>query len=269
MHIQITFHKLSSENKDLLIASLQDITDGFEEEEDILKAYFSEGNYDESQIKELVEKYNISFEKTIVEMQNWNALWESNFEPVLVEDFVGIRASFHPPIQNVLYEIIITPKMSFGTGHHATTYLMMQQMRKVDFKGKTVFDFGTGTGVLAILAQKLGAISVTASDIDEWSIENSIENFECNQCAFIEIVHSGAAEMHKEFDTILANINRNVLLEHIPTLSAQLKKTGQLILSGILEEDEKIIADKCISHQLKFEEKTTKGNWICLSFSKV
>lgn len=268
MHIQITFFHINEEQKEIIIASLQETADGFEEDENSLKAYFKIENYNAEQIEELAKNRNLSFEKTDIPTQNWNALWESNFDPVIVDDFVAIRAAFHQSIPNVLQEIIITPKMSFGTGHHATTYLMMQQMRKISFVQKSVFDFGTGTGVLAILAKKLGATSITASDIDIWSIDNANENFEMNQCTNIEIVHSDSSQMNKGFDIILANINRNVLLDTIASLSIQLKETGNLILSGILEEDAKAITDCCLNNNLTFIEKTSKDKWICLHFKK-
>ncbi len=133
-------------------------------------------------LNDLTSSLQLSFSKTIIEETNWNQVWESNFDPVIVDDFVAVRAHFHEPIKNVQHEIVITPKMSFGTGHHATTYMMMQQMRELDFAGKNVFDFGTGTGVLAILAEKLGAQKVIAIDNDDWSIENADENVKRNNC---------------------------------------------------------------------------------------
>ena len=130
----------------------------------------------------VLSHFKFIFKETLIPEANWNQVWESNFDPVIVDDFVAIRADFHEPVKGVSLEIIITPKMSFGTGHHATTYMMIEQMRELDFTGKSVFDFGTGTGVLAILAEKLGANKVIAVDNDEWSIENAEENFEKNNC---------------------------------------------------------------------------------------
>ncbi len=195
-------------------------------------------------------------------------MWESNFEPIIVDEFVGIRASFHPPFKNVQHEIIITPKMSFGTGHHATTFLMMEQTQQLDFNQKSVFDFGTGTGVLAILAKKLNAIKIVANDIDEWGIANSHENFDNNNASDIRLLQSDTAQMNCRFDIILANINRNVLLDNMVLLAIQLHTGGILLLSGILQEDETAIMQAATHHHLQFVEKTKKEKWICVQFLK-
>src|SRR5687767_8421631 len=177
-HIQISI-EANTEQQEILISELNELgATGFEQTDTHLLAYFEEDNFKSYDVNELLKDY--SFHLTTLPNQNWNSLWESNFEPVVVDDFCAIRADFHQPIKKVKHEIIITPKMSFGTGHHATTYMMMQQMRDIDFINKTVFDFGTGTGILAILAKKLGSSSVTAIDVDEWSIKNAEENFHWN-----------------------------------------------------------------------------------------
>nr|WP_262919339.1 50S ribosomal protein L11 methyltransferase [Niabella hibiscisoli] len=183
MHIVISFRNVPSDIADIVIAELQNTAEGFEETDNGLKVIFLLENYNQDEIAQLASTYQLEFEKEEIAPQNWNAVWESNFNPVIVDDFVGIRASFHEPLQNIQHEILITPKMSFGTGHHATTHLMMQQMRKISFPGKSVFDFGTGTGVLAILAHRLGAENIFANDIDEWSILNARENFDQNNTA--------------------------------------------------------------------------------------
>lgn len=268
MHIVISFKNVPPDTADIIIAELQNTAEGFEETDHGLKVTFLKENYDQDEISRLATAYQLQFETEEIAPQNWNALWESNFSPVIVDDFVGIRASFHEPLQDVLHEILITPKMSFGTGHHATTHLMMQQMRKIAFPGKTVFDFGTGTGVLAILAQQLGAESICANDIDEWSILNAQENFDRNNAAGIRLVQSDSATMGESFDIILANINRNVLLENMKDLSVQLNANGQLLLSGILQEDLTVIQDAAESHQLSLVEKNERNNWLCLYFEK-
>ncbi len=156
-YIQIDFQQITSEQSDLLIAQLSSIGfEGFEEEENSLKAFIPLAAFDEALLKEITSGSNLSYSQSTIEETNWNAVWESNFDSVIVDDFVSIRADFHEQIKGVEHEILITPKMSFGTGHHATTYMMIKQMREIDFKDKTVFDFGTGTGVLAILAEKIG-----------------------------------------------------------------------------------------------------------------
>jgi ribosomal protein L11 methyltransferase len=199
-----------------------------------------------------------------IEKQNWNEVWESNFEPVQVEDFVGIRASFHQPIQGVEHEIVITPKMSFGTGHHATTYLVMQAMRQLDWKNKSVFDFGTGTGILAILAEKLGAESVLAIDNDDWCIENATENVVINLCSKIKIAKANSAEMGRRFDIILANINKHIILSNITYLGNSLQKGGLILLSGLLEEDESDILIACHSAGWKHQITNKRNGWIVI-----
>lgn len=269
MHIAISFRNVPSDITDIIIAKLQITAEGFEETDNGLKVIFLKENYNQDEITELASTYQLPYETEEIAPQNWNAVWESNFSPVIVDDFVGIRASFHEPLQQVQHEIVITPKMSFGTGHHATTYLMMQQMRKISFYEKSVFDFGTGTGVLAILAHRLGAKSIYANDIDEWSILNAQENFDRNKAAGIHLVQTDSAIMGKSFDIILANINRNVLLENMEDLSLQLNPGGQLLLSGILEEDLAVIKEAAESHQLSHIEKNGSHNWLCLNFMKL
>ncbi len=262
MYIEIIFKELKAGTGDLLIASMPE-AEGFEEAGNgDLKAIFLKENYDEAEISRLAASQNVGFEKTEIEAQNWNALWESNFSPVIVDDFVGIRASFHEPLPGVQHEIIITPKMSFGTGHHATTFLMIRQMHKIDFAERSVFDFGTGTGVLALLASKLGASRVVANDIDEWSIENARENFERNGKPGIILKKSDSAQMDEQFDIILANINRNVLLENMPALSKQLRAGGSLLLSGILEEDLPAIIQSCSENGLAPVEQSERNKWM-------
>lgn len=268
MYIAIIFENISEEIKDILLATLQQAAEGFEETDNGLTAIFLKENYDKEEMAGIAETYNIPYKKEEIASQNWNALWESNFDPVIIDHFAGVRASFHEPLKNVAHEIIITPKMSFGTGHHATTHLMMQQMGKTDFTHKSVFDFGTGTGVLAILAHKLGASFIMANDIDEWSITNARENFAHNNALSIQLLQSASGEMGKTFDIILANINRNVLTDNIPVLSRQLHSNGLLILSGILEEDEEVISSCAEAFGLSLHEKTTRNKWVCLTFKK-
>jgi ribosomal protein L11 methyltransferase len=156
--------------------------------------------------------------------------------------------------------------MSFGTGHHATTWMMMQQMRLIDFSGKRVFDFGTGTGVLAILAAKLGAASVVAVDIDEWSITNAEENIGRNNVKEIDLQQADSAAGESMFDIILANINRNVILDNLLNLSKRLNKGGTILLSGLLKEDEEVVRPACENHSLVFVSREERNNWICIKF---
>jgi ribosomal protein L11 methyltransferase len=187
---------------------------------------------------------------------------------VIVNDFVAVRADFHKPIKNVQHEIIITPKMSFGTGHHATTYMMIENMRTIDFTNKRVLDFGTGTGVLAILAKKLGADEILAIDNDKWSIDNARENIEKNNCEGIELLLADMPKSTGQFDIILANINRNVIMENLPVLASQLESDGILFLSGLIEEDEPVIVAACTGLGFAVKNKAMRHNWLFLNLSK-
>lgn len=251
--------------QDLLIAELSSIGfDGFEQEEESLKAFVPEENYPHELLNILLKKYDISYTKSIISKQNWNQLWESNFEPVQVDDFVGIRASFHPPFQNVAHELVITPKMSFGTGHHATTYLVMQLMKELPFAGAKVYDFGAGTGILAILAERLGATEVLAVDNDEWCIENASENISINSCKYIDIHKVDVINEIGPYDIILANINKNIILENLTGLYKGLKTNGHLVLSGLLVTDEDDILDACKALGLVTLKVVERNGWIAI-----
>jgi ribosomal protein L11 methyltransferase len=265
--VQIHFSNLQPEQKDILIARLADAGfEGFEETDDTLDAFIKSESYDQSLLSEIAYKYQLPFTEKILPSQNWNALWESNFSPVLINDFVGIRAEFHQPVCNVMHELIITPKMSFGTGHHATTAMMIKQMQGIDFSGKTVFDYGTGTGVLAILAEKLGAAHVLAIDIDSLSIENAFENIKRNSCRHITVQQNDTARVNKTFDIILANINKNVILENLAALYQQLNKNGILLISGVLMDDKEQILEAISPFTPKLKSELSENNWLCLKF---
>jgi ribosomal protein L11 methyltransferase len=239
--------------------------DGFEENENALIAYCAESMYNAQAINELLEG-NYSYTKELIAKINWNEEWEKNFSPVVVDDFVGVRAHFHEPISGVLHEIVITPKMSFGTGHHATTHMMMQQMRGLDFTGKKVFDFGTGTGILAILAEMLGATEIYAIDNDEWSVENAAENISNNACTKIQLALNDNPVLLPQYDIILANINKNVILAFFDMLKTGLKPNGQLLVSGLLAEDENDIVLAANALGLKFVQIIQRDKWISLLF---
>ncbi len=209
------------------------------------------------------EKFAVAYSKETVHQQNWNAKWESSFEPVRVDNFAAIRASFHPQVTDVTHEIVITPKMSFGTGHHATTYLMMQEMSQLDFTQKTVTDFGTGTGVLAILAEKLGAKEVIAIDNDDWSISNAIENLAANGCEKI-ILKKGEKMLQNPADIVLANINLNVIIANIKAIQNSCTPSTQVLLSGLLPQDEPTIKKTLNDHGLAIVKLVEKNNWIAI-----
>ena len=201
--------------------------------------------------------------------QNWNAVWEENFQPVIINDFCTVRADFHDLEVTTPYEIIITPKMSFGTGHHATTQLMMLMMKDMDLGGKKVLDFGTGTGVLAILAEKLGAGSVLAIDNDEWSVENAGENIKKNNCRRITI-ELNTADLFPAgtWDVIAANINRHILLHYMHQLSRNTVHGGIVLMSGLLLADREVIGEAAKAEGLEVIGFQELNGWISLAFRK-
>ncbi|MER3499125.1 MAG: 50S ribosomal protein L11 methyltransferase [Chitinophagaceae bacterium] len=267
-YIEASFENLEEEKKEILIALLaEEGFEAFEEEASGLKAFIAFKGFDKKRLIELATSQNISFTISFIRSENWNRKWEYNFHPVVIDEFCAIRASFHQPIKSVQHEIIITPKMSFGTGHHATTEMMVRVMRGIDFDNKSVFDFGTGTGILAILAEKLGAAEVTAIDYDNWSIENAKENTKANECNKINIIQATAPIIGKKYDIILCNIIKKIILENFSTMVNQLNSGGYLILSGLLKEDRKEINEQIFRHHLKIIHELEKENWICLSLS--
>lgn len=264
-YIKIAIEFKLPEQSDILIAQLSEINyEGFEENDNNLFAFIPEEKFNETELSEILSSHSLSFSKEIIQQRNWNEEWEKDFDPVIVVDFCAIRASFHTPVTSVKNEIIITPKMSFGTGHHATTYLMVQAMEQIDFINKSVFDFGTGTGVLSILAEKLGAKNIVAIDIDDWSINNAIENISVNNCSNISVEKNERIPESQKFDIILANINKNVILPNLAKMQQQLQPQGVLLLSGLLEQDFEDIDQGVKKNNLILVEKLSKENWICL-----
>jgi len=266
-YIKITFADLQPEQKEILIAQLSDAGyEGFEEKDTSLDAFIKSKNFDTIILKEISFKYQTPYTKEKIAETNWNQVWESNFEPVIVHDYVAIRADFHTPITNTKFEIVITPKMSFGTGHHATTYMMIELMKEIDLNGRSVIDFGSGTGILAILAEKEGEKNIDAIDNDDWSIANAGENFEKNYCTKINLRKASNAASEIKFDIILANINKNVIIENLALLSEQLNNGGQILLSGLLKEDKDEILSIATELHLKLEKELIRNNWIALQF---
>jgi ribosomal protein L11 methyltransferase len=260
--ICLHFQQVNLPDQERIIAQLDSVSEveGFEQLEAEMKAYLKEENFHEETIKDAITS---PYKVTIIQEQNWNALWESNFEPVIVNDFCGVRAHFHPPFHHVQYEIIITPKMSFGTGHHATTYQVIEAMSTIDFTGKKVCDFGTGTGVLAILAEKMGADTVIAIDNDDWSIENTLENLRVNDCQKVTVMIDDFLK-GENFDIVLANINKNVLTAQMDRIFYSCNQNGIIILSGLLEEDKNDMETIIKAHQTKEIHYTSKNNWLCI-----
>jgi ribosomal protein L11 methyltransferase len=266
-YLQFAFDVESEEQKDILVAELSNISfDGFEEKENALLAFIDSADFNEDDFNEIIARHNIPFSKEIIKEQNWNKLWEENFEPVIINDSVAVRAEFHQPINNVEHEIIITPKMSFGTGHHATTYMMLEQMHSIDFSDKTVLDYGTGTCVLAIYAEKLGAASITAIDNDEWSIGNASENIQHNNCSKINLLLADKPFANKVYDVVLANINKNIITDNFKNIVAVLEKNATLLLSGLLAEDETDIFHLASAFHLLHIQTYHRDKWICMKF---
>ena len=211
----------------------------------------------------------VSFTKELIKDQNWNEEWEKNFDPIAIKDQCYIRATFHPAKEKYPYEIVITPKMSFGTGHHQTTTMMIELVLETDFENKSVLDMGAGTAVLAILAGMKGAKPITAIDIDEWAFENAIENVAMNGFENIEVLMGGAELLgSKTYDIIFANINRNILLADIPAYADVLNRGGKLLLSGFYKEDIELIEEKCNASGLIFKKKKNIDKWVALEFVK-
>ena len=257
---------------EILMAELIEIGfDSFTEEHDGILGYIQKDLFNENQLKEINlfknDEVKISYKYQEMPNINWNEEWEKNFSPINVENQVSIRAEFHEN-QNLPHEIIIQPKMSFGTGHHATTYLMIQQMLDLDFQNKAVLDMGCGTSVLAIFAKQKGAGKTVAIDIDEWSVENSVENAERNGVE-LEVSQGTAENLGKEkFDIILANINRNILISDIQTYVSVLNDGGQLLLSGLCFFDVDDILEVCTQQNLTLKKKLQREEWISLLLEK-
>ncbi|MEY4052633.1 MAG: 50S ribosomal protein L11 methyltransferase [Chitinophagia bacterium] len=290
-YIQIAFDFENQDQFEMLVAQLSAIGfEGFNEEEAsqgindgvkmsnklgegaghcktfILQTVF-EANLLDNELNIIFNQFNIKYYKSIIKEKNWNAIWESNFEPVRVANFVGIRANFHPHFDpKVAIEIEITPKMSFGTGHHATTFTVIELMESINFKGKLVYDFGTGTGILAILAEKLGAESVLAVDNDNWCIENSIENIQNNDCHFISVEKVESAYQDKKFDIIIANVNRHIIEANMLELTQLAFPGSKLVLSGLLIEDQSDMIQLAINNGWDFEKSKPLNGWVSLLF---
>ncbi|OED47328.1 ribosomal protein L11 methyltransferase [Flavobacteriaceae bacterium (ex Bugula neritina AB1)] len=212
------------------------------------------------------EEFKITFTKEEIQQVNWNEEWEKNFTPIIVDDICSIRAPFHKKPE-VEYDIVIEPKMSFGTGHHETTHMMIQHLLKNDLKSKKVLDIGCGTGVLAILAEMKGAFPIDAIDIDNWCFLNTIENVERNNCKNITTYEGDSSLLvDKEYDVVIANINRNILLNDISIYAKTLTKQGMLFLSGFYKEDLEMITNECVSSGLLYINSFDRNNWVAACY---
>ncbi|WP_341228259.1 50S ribosomal protein L11 methyltransferase [uncultured Arcticibacterium sp.] len=266
--------EVNAEFSEILVAELAEIGfDTFLENENGLLAYIIEEQFDDIAFKQIMETYapktNLFYSLKKIEKQNWNEEWEKSFDPIKVLDKILVRASFHESQPGFEHEIIITPKMSFGTGHHETTSQIMELQLGVDHKDKSLLDVGTGTGILAILAEKLGANDIKAFDIDEWSVENTTENIGLNSCQNIKVsLGTIADESPKTYDIVIANINRNILLDEIAVYTTFMKSEGVLMLSGFYEKDIAEIETCCEANGLKKIKQISKKEWAAVVFNK-
>lgn len=273
-YLELQLH-LSPDYTDILTAELAELGfDSFVETDEGVNAYITEPDFDEQAVQEVIAKYAdqtaIAYEVSSLEKRNWNAEWERDYEPIEVANQVRVRASFHQSDARFRYDLVINPKMSFGTGHHETTAMMLEQQLSLDFAGKTVLDVGSGTGILAILAAKMGAKAVLAFDIEEWAVANARENAELNNCPQITVFQGTIADVNPDskYDIVLANINRNVLLAEIPTYIDFLVNDGYLVVSGFYENDAVDIQQKATETGLSFVTSMTNREWTSVLFQK-
>ncbi|WP_276499800.1 50S ribosomal protein L11 methyltransferase [Pontibacter litorisediminis] len=271
--IEVTL-KVNADFADILTAELGELGfDAFVETEDGFSAYIEEGKYSQQALEEVLARYadfvQVEYTTQKIARQNWNEEWERNFEPLFIGGEVSVRASFHEKPANAKYDIVINPKMSFGTGHHETTTLMIENQLTLDHQGKRVLDMGCGTGILAIMAGELGASDIVAVEIEDWTVENARENAELNGYGSIDVRLGGAETIagDQPYDIILANINRNVLLEDMPAYKAVLKPGGFLLLSGFYTEDLPMIQQRCQELGLRYVSHRVKNNWVSAVFS--
>lgn len=257
--------------REILVAELSVLNfESFVNYDDVLKAYVREDSFDEQAVKDLYLFHNPNFQINIefncIEQQNWNAEWEKSFEPIEVNGKCVVRAPFHDK-KEVEFDIVITPKMSFGTGHHETTYQMISQILNFDMKSMSVLDMGCGTGILAILAAMKGANSIIAIDIDEWAYYNAIENTLENKCGHIVVKHGGAELVGNDsFDFIFANINLNILLNDMSAYANVMHSGSKIIFSGFYTSDIPLINEKAESLGMYSISKTEKNRWAALLY---
>ena len=259
---------------EILMAELAEVGfDSFEDTPTGIKAYIPKNSWNEQILQDIYllsnPEFTISYQITEIEQVNWNEEWEKNFSPIVVEDLCTVRANFHP-VPNTRYDIVITPKMSFGTGHHETTYMMLQQLLPLSLEGAKVLDMGCGTGILAIMAALRGAHNITAIDIDPWCVENATENVQQNDCSFITIKEGDVSLIAGEqYNLILANINRNILLSDIPAYTQALLPQGLLLVSGFYEEDLPAIKEKCQEVGLTYLSHIERNSWVSAKFQRL
>ncbi|PKP29140.1 MAG: 50S ribosomal protein L11 methyltransferase [Bacteroidetes bacterium HGW-Bacteroidetes-18] len=258
---------------EILIAELGEVGfESFVENEEGVEAFIQKTDWNEQVLDDIYVlksgEFQISFEMKEIEQTNWNIEWEKNFNPIQVDGLVSIRAPFHEN-PNLKYDIVIEPKMSFGTGHHETTHMMVQHLLDLDVAGKKVLDMGCGTGILAIFAEMKGAQPIDAIDIDNWCYQNSLENVERNNCKHIAVYEGDASLLKdKKYDVIIANINRNILLNDMHVYANCLNDNGVILISGFYKEDIPVIDDEISKYGLKLDKQIERNNWVALKYVK-
>lgn len=272
-YVQLNFN-ISDENiRDMLLAFLSQMDfDTFEEHKRGLSAFISERKFDEAPVKDILKKdvfSGVGFEKHLVSEQNWNKIWEQNYKPVIIADRCIIKAPFHKIQNRYEFELLIEPQMSFGTAHHETTALMLELMLNIDFNNKAILDIGCGTGILSVFAAMKNAKEIIAIDNNIWAYRNSLHNMKLNRVENIQVIEGDASSIpDQKYDLILANINRNVLLEDIPAYHTTIGNNGKILLSGFLNADYKDIHNLVSQFGYKQVNKLLKNDWVAVEFSK-
>ncbi|MDA3942342.1 MAG: 50S ribosomal protein L11 methyltransferase [Bacteroidetes bacterium] len=274
-YIEVLFSLPSNSNQQEMLAALlaECGFESFMEDETSFRAYCPEGSFSALEVEEIIDKAEFQeiklLKKTLIPDENWNANWESSYEDVVIDGVCRIRAPFHQADQSIKYDLLIEPRMSFGTAHHETTAQMISLMLKLDFYKKTVLDMGCGTAVLAVLASKMAAKKVVAIDNDQWAYENALDNVEVNKCEAVEVIKGDATAIgNQKFDDVLANINRNILLADMPTYIDAMLPGANLLISGFYQEDLKDLKYLAEKSGLVFETHITKNNWVAAQFTK-
>ncbi len=274
IYISYTFKVIPKEPAtEILIAELGEVGfESFVENENGVEAFIQKTDWNEHLLNDIYVlnsgEFQISYEMQEIEQTNWNSEWEKNFNPIQVDGLVSIRAPFHEN-PNLKYDIVIEPKMSFGTGHHETTHMMVQHLLELDVTNKKVLDMGCGTGILAIFAEMKGANPIDAIDIDNWCYQNSLENVERNNCKHIAVYEGDASLLkNKKYEVIIANINRNILLNDMSVYASCLNKNGVILLSGFYKEDIPFIDAEVSKYGLKLDKQIERNNWVSLKYVK-
>ena len=274
IYIEYNFEVTPKEpGTEILIAELGGVGfESFVENDNGVTAYIQKEEWNTTILEDVFvlnsAEFTIEYNQKEIAQTNWNAEWEKNFNPIQVDDLVSVRAPFHDN-PNLKYDIVIEPKMSFGTGHHETTHMMVQHLINLDVANKKVLDMGCGTGILAIFAEMKGAKPIDAIDIDAWCYENSLENVERNNCSNIAVYEGDSSLLAtKKYDVIIANINRNILLNDMKIYTSCLEEKGTLLLSGFYTEDIPIIDAEVSKHGLTLSKTITRNNWVALQYQK-